>query len=357
MEAIIFVPALAASAVFGFIFALFAAHYYLTVLQGTGSGARHVAWGCDPILDSFWKVFYLGWLVVLWLGPALILTRAVVKGTDSDWLRLAVPLAFFWACFPISQLSSLSGPTIWLPLHPDVFFRILKKPGVVLGFMALSGLSLVGIGLGFHWTFFASGALWLVVGCPLFVLSGLLYARILGRLAFVLSFTKPFLFRKKRKAADAMPEPTHFPMAVPPTDDDGLQPITPTPKERKRIVAEAVVEVKPRPPRGSHSQGVDPQRRWTEDDEDRTPYGVSEPVLVPEDNKPIHVIKPSAEEMRLISRDDVPRKPKKAWTAEVFALFEQQETWSAVLILSGWCFLFGGFVRIARTFNPVAGGS
>ena len=38
LGALIFVPALVGSVVFGCVFALFAAHYYLTVLEGTGAG-------------------------------------------------------------------------------------------------------------------------------------------------------------------------------------------------------------------------------------------------------------------------------------------------------------------------------
>jgi len=77
LDAIIFIPALAGSVVFGFVFLLFASHYYLSVMQSAGAGARDVAWVNEPILDHFWKVFYLAWLMGLWFGPAYFVGRAI----------------------------------------------------------------------------------------------------------------------------------------------------------------------------------------------------------------------------------------------------------------------------------------
>ena len=119
MGALIFVPALVGCVVFGFVFALFAANHYLTVLQSTGSGAKQVVWVSEPMVDNFWKVFYLGWLIGLWLGPAWLLGRAFATSVDQPWMRYAVPLSVFWICYPVSQLSSLSGPQLALPGTDD----------------------------------------------------------------------------------------------------------------------------------------------------------------------------------------------------------------------------------------------
>ena len=48
LRAVIFVPALVGSVIAGFVFLLFAAHYYLTVLEGTGAGAKEVTWISEP---------------------------------------------------------------------------------------------------------------------------------------------------------------------------------------------------------------------------------------------------------------------------------------------------------------------
>jgi len=388
LRAVIFVPALAGCVIFGFVFALFASHYYLMLLQGTGAGAKRVTWDSEPILDNFWKVFYLAWLIGLWLGPAWLLGRALTGGSSAVWPGYAVPLAVFWLCYPVSQLSSLSGPSIWLPLHPDVFGRLARRPGVVLGYLLLSGVTLAGLGLGFYWTFRADGLHWLAIGSVVFVTFGLLYARLLGRLAFVLVFTRSILSRRKKKrpAADevgntgtkreeddaaANPEsdggaatgftqpsdlpPIHTPDEGPLSGYDVKFDDAPR-KRRKRVVAEVIKEGAnvhsiADAERSEPAPQVRPHR--PDDDEDDTPYGVNEAEVTPEVRAPAAVVKPSAEEMRLLNRDDAPKPPKRVWTADVFAFLAQPETITVVLLLWVLCAVAGGMVRIARQFNPV----
>ncbi|HEY2911604.1 MAG TPA: hypothetical protein VGI99_15235, partial [Gemmataceae bacterium] len=199
LRAVIFVPALVGCVLFGFVFALFTARYYLNVLQSTGAGAKRVVWITGPILDNFGDVFDLAWLIGVGLIPALFVGRVFAAGSDQTWLRYAVPLAVFWICYPVSQMSSLSGPSIWLPLHPDVFGRLARKPHLVVGFLALSSLAIVALGFGFYWTFVANGMITLVGGSVVFVVALLFYARLLGRVAFVLMFTRSLFARKKKK--------------------------------------------------------------------------------------------------------------------------------------------------------------
>jgi hypothetical protein len=364
LRAVIFVPALAGCVIFGFAFALFAAHYYLTVLQSTGSGAREVVWTNEPVLDHFWKVFYLAWLIGLWLGPAYLIGRAYTAGSDAAWVRLAVPLAVFWLLYPVSQLSSLSASTIWVPLHPDVFARLAQRPLAVLGFLVLSGVTLAVFGVAFKWTFLTAGRYdLLLLGCPLLIISGLVYARLLGRLAYALMFTKKFLVRKRRKKRKPDDEDTGHEgrdgprvkqaSELPPimTPDEGpltgydfkpdAEPAADNP--RRRVVAEVVEATEeqphPRPP----------------DDEGEAPYGVNAPEVDPEERAPVEVVQPSAVEMRLLNRDDAPKPIKRVWSPELFAFLAQPETVAAVGLLSVMCALVGLMVRIARAFNPTEG--
>jgi hypothetical protein len=391
LSAIIFVPALAGSVIFGFVFALFAAHHYLTALQSTGSGSRDVVWVSEPILDHFWKVFYLAWLIGLWLGPAYLIGRAATAGSDSPWLKLAIPLAVFWLCYPVSQLSSLSGSTIWLPLHPDVFGRLAQKPGVVFGFYLVSAAALAVFGLAFKWVFLTAGQYELLfVGAPLLIASGLVYGRLIGRLAFALAFTKALLERRTKRKTDRGAEPDGGRAAAARADDEEEEPTGPgrfrqpselppieTPDEgpitgydvksdeepvaakrpRKRVRAEAVepepAKARPRPPA---KPGPERSRQWTEEDEDAAPYGVNGPEVQPEERAPAEVVKPSAVEMRLLSRDDAPKPPKEVWSAQLLLFLIQAETLAVVVMLSGMCVLVGLMIRIARSFNPVAGG-
>ena len=87
LRAVIFMPALAGAVIFGFVFVLYISNYYLTVLEGTATGAKEVTWFSEPILDNFWKLWYMLWLFGLWLGPGYLLARFATAGADSSWLR------------------------------------------------------------------------------------------------------------------------------------------------------------------------------------------------------------------------------------------------------------------------------
>lgn len=386
LGAFIFVPALVGCVIFGFVFALFASHYYLGVLQITAAGARQVSWPAEPILDSFWKVFYMAWLIGLWLGPAWFISRAFSAGPDHAWLRYAVPLAVFWICYPVSQMSSLSGPSIWLPLHHDVFGRLARKPGLVISFLAISGFVLAALGLGFHLTFFATGVQWLFIGTPLFIASALLYGRLLGRLAFALMYTRSILTRRKKKkpreddsteskpvrAESASESPftsveddeSSFvqPSELPPirTPDEGdlhgynvsFEDAKPK-RPKKRVRAEAAG---PEPGKAGTEPPHKRIRPDEEGDDDLKSYGVHEPEVEPEDRAPAEVVKPSEMEMRLLNRDDAPKPPKQVWTAEIFTFVFHPDTLVVIGLLSVMCVMVGGMVRIARAFNPASSG-
>lgn len=387
LRALIFMPALAGAVICGFVFLLFASHYYLTVLEGTAAGGKEVTWVTEPITDHFPKLWYMLWLVGLWLGPAYLIGRIVASG-GPEWVKLAVPLGVFWLCFPISQMSSLSATTIWLPFVPDVPVRMLQKPGVVLGFLLLSAGGLAAFAVGFKWAFLTQGE-WqlLFVGAPLMVAAAFLYARLIGRLAFALRFTRGlFPERRKKKPKPDAPvrrpddePPTVQPRDLPPLESpdgelvgyDILTREDDPPRPKKRVKAE-VAEPDPEsegfagldpepaaaPPRRRPAKHpLDRNRGWTdEDDEAPVAYGVNEAEAIPEESAPTAVVKPTAEDERLLRRDDAPKKPKRVWGPDLLAFLGQEGTVAAVVMASGWCFATGVMVRVCRDFNPVAGG-
>jgi hypothetical protein len=404
LRALIFMPALAGSVIFGFLFLMYLCHYYLTVLESTGAGAKEVTWISEPITDNFWKFCYLGWLIGLWLGPALFIGKAVTAGTATTWLTLAIPMLVLWVCYPISQLSSLSASTMWLPLVPDVFARLMQKPAVVLGFFALSAGVMAVLGVAFKWAFLTKGE-WelLFAGAPILVFAVLLYARLLGRLAFVLRFTKGLFTTRKKKKAQAAVEPQAKSEEPKPAQPDELPALsTPDgelvgynilladepPKQKKRVKAEAVEpgteetaaspqtndksgELYPpasvpvpkppaeaRPPRkAAPKNALERSRVWTEEDDEKpTAYGVHEAEVQPAKVVPEEVVKPTEEEVKLLSRTDAPKKPKRVWGPELLAFLGQPGTVGAIVIASGLCFMTGVLIRVARAFNPVGGG-
>ncbi len=382
LRALIFVPALVGAAIFAAVFFTFAAHYYLTILESTGSGAREVTWLRESITDNFWKPFYLAWLLVLWLGPAYIIGRSLAGSTGAAWVGFAVPVLTAWLLYPISQLSSLSASSVWAPLTLQVFTRLAQKPGVVVAFLVLTLPVFALGGIAFRWAFLTEGE-WhlLFAGMPLLALATFLYARLLGRLAFVLMFTKDLLKGKKKKKPkpmDATP-PASTEKPPPPVESSDPTPImTPLdgeivgynvltaddpPVPKKRVKAEVVEddpsepESDPVPPRKAaplpHSRRA---RAWTDEDDDATPYNVNAPEGIPEEHVPEVVFKPKAEELALLDHRDAPKAPKRVWSAEVFVFFVQPGTISALVIFSFLGTLAGVMVRVARQFNPVAGG-
>ncbi|MBM3981221.1 MAG: hypothetical protein FJ304_13210 [Planctomycetes bacterium] len=381
LRALIFIPALVLAALCAFAFVLFAAHYYLTVLEGTAAGAKEIAWADEPITDNFWKPFYLAGLLCLWLGPAYVIGRALATNTQLAWVGFAVPVLVTWLLYPVSQLSSLSASSVWTPLSAQVFARLAQRPGTALSFFALTLPVFALGGLAFRWAFLTADE-WplLFAGAPLLALALLLYARLLGRLAFALLFTRDLFKRKKKKKPKAEakpaprdPEPAPRPADLPPitTPLDGelvgynvLMTDDP-PAAKKRVRAEVADDdvpppaPPPAPPRrtAKSDHPLDRARAWTDEDEDATPYEMKpSEAPKPEEPRPSELLKPSAEEMALLDRSDAPKQPKRVWGGELFAFLGQPSTISALVILSTITALAGAAVRVARQFNPATGG-
>jgi hypothetical protein len=354
-----------------------------------------VTWLSESVADNFWKPFYLAWLLGLWLGPAYVIGRTLAASTGAPWLQSAVPLFVAWALYPISQLSSLSALSVWTPLHPQVLARLAQKPAAVAGFFALTLPVFALGGQAFKWAFLTEDE-WslLCLGAPLLVLSVFLYARLLGRLAFVLMFTRDLFKRRKKKAqkatvraerTDDSPEsevevaeeesarpaplqPSEMaPISTPEGELAGYNILIADdpPAPKKRLMAEVVEEEppagsleepQPGPARPHVNRSLDPARVWTDEDDDATPYGVNPSEVRYDERVPAAVLKPKAEEMALLDRRDAVKPPKRAWTPEVFAFLFQSGTVSALVVASAIGVCAGVMVRVARMFNPVAGG-
>ena len=103
LRAVIFMPAFAGAVIFGFVFVLFVSHYYLTVLEGTATGAKEVTWQAEPILDNFWKFWYMLWLFGLWFGPGYLIAKAV-----GERNRFGLAQALAANCDRVAPLSGQS---------------------------------------------------------------------------------------------------------------------------------------------------------------------------------------------------------------------------------------------------------
>lgn len=401
-SAVIMVPAIAGSAIVGFLLGLLASNGYLQVLQGTAAGARIIEWPSETIPDHFIKLLYIAWVFVLVFGPSYIVGRSLGSTADS---RLAFTLIIFWLVFPICQLSSLGGPTVWLPFWPELFMRLRQKPGEVLSFYLVSGVILAALAL-FAYLTFRAPLLFLFIGAPLLVICWLHYARAIGRLAFVLRFTRATKSLRKKKpgfrrersilipppSTSTEKEATDRRRVQQPTEqapiqtpDEGAlhgynvrfedEPPPPRPSpvmeeivppgELEEVVEEPelvenpeLVEDEPEdlfaaPSTERRRQLLDRSRQWDEEDDDATAYGAHAPEVTSETSAPKEVVKPKESEMRLLKRDE-PKKPRRYWTPDLLTYVLHPATANVVVSLTFLTMVVAGFIRLARAFAPAA---
>jgi len=216
-ETLLFIVFLVGATIIGFYLLAYAARCILTVVQGTAGGMDRVEWADEPIIDWASNSMALAGLVLIWLIPIGFLSRAL----EGTWLPgrgalrtilLAVPA--LWLTFPIGSLSSLSAVSRWAFFRPVIAGRMLRLfPSTLLFYLGsalLGALALVPM-----YVAIVAGRPWLLVlAGPLTAAALLIYARILGRLAWrivqlgplkVSEARKPALVRKPTPAAPQLP--------------------------------------------------------------------------------------------------------------------------------------------------------
>jgi hypothetical protein len=207
MTAFLFVPLLAFAWIFGLAVAAHAAHYFLSIVEGSATGlARNISsrrgsfrtgirdcvdWPDDHLTDYFAKMFYLGYMVALWGGPAVLVGRLIAGPTP---LAAIIAGVAFWLFFPIGQLSSLASGSRWNPFWSEILVAFAKRPGKTLAFYVLSAPVLAGLIFTFDLVLVHSSkvtAAWSIALAPVAVLLFFIYARLLGRLGMVVSYALP----------------------------------------------------------------------------------------------------------------------------------------------------------------------
>ncbi len=211
---------------FGY-FGAYAAHSLLVVVEQTAAGFDRVCWPQEGFLDWCWKGVYLTGLVLMLLLPAALL----VPWLGFNALPGALPglglvlLMILWLVFPVSLLSSMSGPSRLMVVRWIVLKRLAGCWRPLLVFYALAAVLLAGCAgsvyfalLGWEEVRLSLLAtapsmvevfeiVLLVVGVPVTGMLGsttlLLYGRLLGRLAWMLQVNQP---AEKEEEPSAEPE-------------------------------------------------------------------------------------------------------------------------------------------------------
>jgi hypothetical protein len=367
MTAFVFIPLLALTWVIGLILAVFAAHYFLVVIDSTTAGGERIVWPDEPLTDWFAKVFYLAWLGGAWMAPLVIFGRLM---TYDPWLRFAITAGSFWLFFPIGMLSSLSANSPWVPLSPKLFGRMAQRAGTVFGFYLLSiPISLAFVG-SFHAIVMKTGVSTMitVLLAPVASAGYLIYGRVLGRLGLVLTVTtggdnEKAKRKGSRKTKDDEPTPLgqHAEQPVVHMQPSELPPVEtiegPLTGYNVQFGDKApITRSKPKPLPKLHEDAdlTPPLPKLHEDgDEDLTPFAVEPELPNPEAaTKPPERAPPREDEIVLWDKTKRVKEPEHPWNASLVTFLFEPRTTSAWLILTAGLAIFGLLIGLLRELRP-----
>jgi hypothetical protein len=204
---LIFFALLIAEIMLGLFVITYACHNFLTVMQDTAAGNDDVNWPDEPLQDWLPRGAYLVGLIAVILAPVGFL-RVVLKSrgvTDDLTLPLlATGAVLFWLAFPVCLLSSLSGSSRLFILRAKVLVQLLRIPRAMLNFYVVSAVLFVALlGLAYLTLLNASFLLVPVTAMAATVVL-MTYARLLGRIAWLLNEVQP-VRRKPREKMAPMP--------------------------------------------------------------------------------------------------------------------------------------------------------
>jgi hypothetical protein len=357
MNAFLFVPLLALTWIFAFAMSIIASHYFLVVLEGTAAGNDKVELPEEPLLDWFWKPFYLAFLGIVWCAPGFpVAWRA---GGENPALRLTLLVLWCWLLFPIGMLSSLSASSRWSPLWIGLFGRMAQRPKQVGQFYVLSLPVFGAMAVCFYMlTARPNTALGLIlVLAPLAAAAYLVYARLLGRIGLVLSFTKG---REDLRPRRRRPKP-HPAIVTPVVQEATAGPVQPsqlpgimTPYDGE--ITGYDVSDSDRPP--PLPAVVTRSRVIPDDDDDGEMIRVVEPDPVPIE-RPLTLQQeqalkaPRKDELELYDHSErIVREPKRPFGAECFAFLVQPGPLQAWVRLSLGLLVLGALIFFMRELRP-----
>jgi hypothetical protein len=181
----------------------YAAYSFLVTLTNTAAGCDEVIWPGEPIQDWLFKVWYLGWVLAIWAVPASFVVGAfgLPRGLIVLWLAVVL-----WLLFPVGLLSSLSAQTWLVVFRPAIMRLLLKHLGATLFFYVCSGLIVLvcaalayAAAFGLRPTFLDQPVILMPLAAVVGAAGWLTYARLLGRIAHIISQTSPGTRRGRRQ--------------------------------------------------------------------------------------------------------------------------------------------------------------
>jgi hypothetical protein len=361
--AIIFVVSMVGSVIVAAYLLAFSGSALLVVVEGTAAGNDEVPWPTEPFSEIAGRAAYLGALLAIWLIPAGFLwngLRAVWLPDQPALRALLVVGPGLWLYFPIGLFSTLRSDSGWAFFRYDMFRDLIRIFPATLMVYAVSALLLALV--GYLWLVALAGNRgWLLLAAPATSIAWLIYARLLGRLAYKIGQLKPIKVKKPKKKPRYKPRPEERATEV--TDPWAM------PEE----VAERQPEPEPQP----EEPVVQKKPRSLLLDEEPEPYELSDeappvrPNVVPLDGyEPDEVEEPAPPDPKLTNVDNANRaivdrdrrltrrkKPPKKLKHPMFEgivtfPFYPQCLRPMVNIAMGWV-VFGFLIVLMLSFNPM----
>lgn len=159
--------------------------------------------GFDRITD--WPdINWREWFWALW-GPVYMLVLAGFPGCLLGALlpgyRILATLATAFVLFPILQLSAMEAGTPFVPYSPPVVHTLRSHWGAWLGFYAIALSTCTVAAIACSGVYIVARVLEPFAEGPLLAATILIYARLLGRLAWIVQVEAPDQNRSKRQRA------------------------------------------------------------------------------------------------------------------------------------------------------------
>ena len=208
---------LAATGITVLCLAVYIARCVLVVVEGTAGGADRVKWPDEPMIDWALQSLTLIGLAILLLVPAGILAALLgaVWLPDQPGLRtLVLGGLTLWLLFPVGALSALSAGSRWAFYRPVIVTRMVRLfPATVQFYLVSLGVAVLAL-CPWYVAVRSQGLVLLLVACPIGAAMVLMYARLLGQLAWRIVQLGPMPAEKapkRRKGRKAAPEAAAWP--------------------------------------------------------------------------------------------------------------------------------------------------
>jgi hypothetical protein len=206
---ILFFCAMVGVIIVGLFYLAYAAQCLFVVLESTGAGSDKVVWPDEPMFDWLGKLGYLVVLLICCFTPVWLFVEVFL----GELLGLSVPptyavfLGVLWLLYPVCLLSSLSSEHHWMLLRPTILRQLLRHPGAMAIFYGMTGVLLLAA-FGLAYVALDRRPLLIPVAAMALATVPLLHARLLGRIAWLISSPSNNKKPKRKKKKRQTPEET-----------------------------------------------------------------------------------------------------------------------------------------------------